>query len=63
MERQIYHLFKPTGWRPQNFDENILSIKSPMLYNFEKYGTQSSLKLTYWSVAQVLITLVLLVFI
>jgi sterol desaturase/sphingolipid hydroxylase (fatty acid hydroxylase superfamily) len=54
--------FKPTGWRPQNFDEKYPVNKITNVYNFEKYGTQSSLKLTYWSVAQVLITLVIISF-
>jgi alkylglycerol monooxygenase len=50
--------FKPTGWRPQNFDEKYPVNKITNVYNFEKYSTQNSLKLIYWSVAQVLITLV-----
>ncbi|MFQ3174254.1 MAG: alkylglycerol monooxygenase [Flavobacterium sp.] len=50
--------FKTTGWRPQNFDEKYPVNKITNVYNFEKYSTQNSLKLIYWSVAQVLITLV-----
>ena len=49
--------FKPTGWRPENFEEKYPVHKIENVYNFEKYGTQNSQKLIYWSVAQVLITL------
>jgi sterol desaturase/sphingolipid hydroxylase (fatty acid hydroxylase superfamily) len=49
--------FKPTGWRPENFEELYPVNKIENVYNFNKYGTQNSQKLIYWSVAQVLITL------
>lgn len=49
--------FKPTGWRPENFEEKYPVNKIENVFNFEKYGTQNSQKLIYWSVAQVLITL------
>ncbi|TDO83251.1 fatty acid hydroxylase family protein [Flavobacterium chryseum] len=49
--------FKPTGWRPENFEEKYPVHKIENVYNFEKYGTQNSQKLVYWSVAQMLITL------
>lgn len=49
--------FKPTGWRPENFEEKYPVHKIENVYDFEKYGTQNSFKLIYWSVAQVLITL------
>ncbi|QGK74674.1 sterol desaturase family protein [Flavobacterium sp. SLB02] len=49
--------FKPTGWRPENFDEKYPVNKIDNVFDFEKYGTQNSQKLIYWSVAQVLITL------
>jgi len=49
--------FKPTGWRPENFEEKYPVNKIENVFDFEKYGTQNSQKLIYWSVAQVLITL------
>jgi alkylglycerol monooxygenase len=49
--------FKPTGWRPENFEEKYPVLKIENVFNFDKYGTQNSQKLIYWSVAQVLITL------
>lgn len=49
--------FKPTGWRPENFDEKYPVNKIENVFDFDKYGTQNSQKLIYWSVAQVLITL------
>jgi alkylglycerol monooxygenase len=54
--------FKPTGWRPENFEKKYPINKITNVYRFEKYGSQNSLKLTYWSVAQVLITLVIVSF-
>ncbi|MDQ8014801.1 MAG: sterol desaturase family protein [Flavobacterium nitrogenifigens] len=49
--------FKPTGWRPENFEEKYPVNKIENVFNFEKYGTQNSQKLIYWSVIQMLITL------
>lgn len=49
--------FKPTGWRPENFEEKYPINKIVDVYQFEKYGTNNSPLLTYWSVSQVLITL------
>ncbi|WJS92983.1 sterol desaturase family protein [Flavobacterium johnsoniae] len=49
--------FKPTGWRPENFEEKYPVNKIENVFDFEKYGTQNSAKLIYWSVVQVLITL------
>lgn len=54
--------FKPTGWRPENFEEKYPVNKITDVYNFEKYGSENSLKLTYWSLAQALITLVIVAF-
>jgi len=54
--------FKPTGWRPHNFEEKYPVDKITNVYDFEKYGNENSLKLTYWSVAQVMITLVIVSF-
>ncbi|WP_246074248.1 hypothetical protein [Flavobacterium daemonense] len=49
--------FKPTGWRPENFEEKYPVNKIENVFNFDKYGTQNSQKLIYWSVVQMLITL------
>lgn len=54
--------FKPTGWRPENFEEKYPVNKITDVYNFEKYGSESSLNLTYWSIVQALITLVIVAF-
>jgi alkylglycerol monooxygenase len=49
--------FKPTGWRPENFDEKYPVNKIDNVFDFEKYGTLNSKKLVYWSIVQVLVTL------
>ncbi len=49
--------FKPTGWRPENFDEKYPVNKITNVYDFEKYGTHHSKKLMYWSLFQAIITL------
>ena len=49
--------FKPTGWRPENFEEKYPVHKISNVYDFEKYGVVNSKKLMYWSLAQMLITL------
>lgn len=49
--------FKPTGWRPENFEEKYPVHKITDVYGFDKYGTENSKRLMYWSVAQALITL------
>ncbi|MFH6994035.1 sterol desaturase family protein [Flavobacterium sp. FlaQc-48] len=49
--------FRPTGWRPENFEEKYPVNKIENVFDFDKYGTQNSQKLVYWSVTQVLITL------
>lgn len=54
--------FKPTGWRPENFEEKYPVHKIENVYDFEKYGTQNSQRLIYWSVVQVLITLLFVSF-
>ena len=50
--------FKPTGWRPENFEERYPVPKIKDVYAFEKYNSSHSKKLVYWSVLQALITLV-----
>ncbi len=52
--------FKPTGWRPENFEEKYPVTKITNVYDFSKYGTKYSLKLMYWSLFQMAITLLLL---
>jgi sterol desaturase/sphingolipid hydroxylase (fatty acid hydroxylase superfamily) len=52
--------FKPTGWRPENFENKYPVTKITNVYNFEKYGTQHSKKLMYWSLFQAIITLILI---
>ncbi|WP_413998503.1 sterol desaturase family protein [Flavobacterium sp. W1B] len=54
--------FKPTGWRPENFEEKYPVNKITDVYNFNKYGTENSSKLIYWSVTQVLTTLLFVTF-
>ncbi len=49
--------FKPTGWRPAGFDEQYPVNKITDVFNFTKFGLENSSRLIYWSVAQVLITL------
>lgn len=49
--------FKPTGWRPENFEEKYPVTKILNVYSFHKYGTQHSKKLMYWSVVQLFVTL------
>lgn len=49
--------FRPTGWRPENFEEKYPVHKIENVFDFDKYGTQNSQKLVYWSVVQLLITL------
>ncbi|TDE05438.1 sterol desaturase family protein [Flavobacterium hiemivividum] len=54
--------FKPTGWRPENFEEKYPVNKITNVYAFEKYGTNASSKLVYWSVFQALISLLFVSF-
>jgi sterol desaturase/sphingolipid hydroxylase (fatty acid hydroxylase superfamily) len=49
--------FKPTGWRPENFEERFPVKKITNVTDFEKYGNNYSSKLVYWSIIQVFITL------
>ncbi|WP_409416879.1 sterol desaturase family protein [Flavobacterium sp. PS2] len=49
--------FKPTGWRPENFEEKYPVNKITDVYNYSKYGTDNSNKLIFWSITQVMITL------
>ena len=49
--------FKPTGWRPENFEEKYPVTKITNVYSFNKYGTQHSNILMYWSSIQMFVTL------
>jgi alkylglycerol monooxygenase len=54
--------FKPTGWRPNGLEEKYPIHKISNVYHFNKYNAQNSKLLIYWSVVQVLITLLFLGF-
>lgn len=49
--------YKPTGWRPEHFEEDYPVNKITDVYHFEKYGTKNSNQLIAWSTVQALITL------
>jgi sterol desaturase/sphingolipid hydroxylase (fatty acid hydroxylase superfamily) len=49
--------FKPTGWRPENFEEKYPVTKISNVYSFNKYGTKHSNILMYWSAIQMFVTL------
>lgn len=49
--------FKPTGWRPENFEEKYPVAKITNVYQFTKYGSQHSKLLMYWSLFQLFLTL------
>jgi len=49
--------FKPTGWRPENFESKYPVTKIDNVFDFTKYGSSQNSKLMYWSVTQVLVTL------
>ena len=49
--------FKPTGWRPEGFDEKHPIDKIDNVYSFNKYGHQHSQLLMYWSLIQLFTTL------
>lgn len=54
--------FKPTGWRPEGFDEKYPLHKIDNVFSFEKYGTQNSNFLIGWAVTQLLTTLLLITY-
>jgi hypothetical protein len=37
-----YNWFKPTGWRPENFEEKYPVNKITNVYTFDKYGIEAS---------------------
>jgi sterol desaturase/sphingolipid hydroxylase (fatty acid hydroxylase superfamily) len=49
--------FKPTGWHAENFEEKYPVNKITNVYAFDKYGTEASSTLIYWSITQALVTL------
>lgn len=49
--------FKPTGWRPENFEKKYPVAKITNVFDFSKYGTQYSKLLLFWSVFQLFTTL------
>lgn len=51
--------FKPTGWRPEGFEELYPVTKIRDVNAFEKYTSLNSNLMNYWSVIQMLITLLL----
>lgn len=54
--------FMPTGWRPEGFDEKYPIHKIDNVYNFQKFGTNNSKTLIGWSIAQLLLTLLLITY-
>ncbi|MFE3867148.1 sterol desaturase family protein [Flavobacterium sp. LS2P90] len=54
--------FKPTGWRPENFEEKYPVHKITNVYDFEKYATNHSKKLMIWSMTQAIITLLFITY-
>lgn len=54
---RLFIWFKPTGWRPENFEEKYPVTKISDVYSFTKYGTQHSKILMYWSTTQMFVTL------
>ena len=49
--------FKPTGWRPDGFEQKYPVYKIEDVYRFEKYGQNHSRLLMYWAVTQMMVTL------
>ena len=49
--------FKPTGWRPKDFETKYPIKKITDVYRFDKYGHQHSQLLMYWSLVQLFTTL------
>jgi alkylglycerol monooxygenase len=49
--------FKPTGWRPKDFETKYPINKITDVYRFDKYGHQHSQLLMYWSLVQLFTTL------
>jgi sterol desaturase/sphingolipid hydroxylase (fatty acid hydroxylase superfamily) len=54
--------FKPTGWRPENFNIKYPVNKISNVYDFQKYGTSHTKNLMYWAIIQMLFTLVTILY-
>ncbi len=54
--------FKPTGWRPDGFEEKYPVAKITNVYDFNKYGVKNSNKIIVWATIQALITLLFVSF-
>lgn len=49
--------FRPTGWRPKGFEEKYPVKKISDVYHFQKYRSEVSGAVFYWTIAQLFITL------
>jgi len=54
--------FMPTGWRPKDVREKYPVKIIENVYSFEKYNTTTSTALQIWSVVQLIITILLMLF-
>lgn len=54
--------FKPTGWRPEHFDQKYPVRKIENVFDFQKYGAAHSSLLMYWAVTQMFATLLFITF-
>ena len=49
--------FRPTGWRPEGFDEKYPVNKIDDVYHFDKYKPKLSKALLYWSIAHLFVVM------
>ncbi len=49
--------FRPTGWRPEGFDEKYPVNKIDDVYHFDKYKPRLSNALLYWSIAHLFVVM------
>ena len=49
--------FRPTGWRPNGFEDRYPILKIENVYDFPKYKPKLSKKLLFWSVAHLFIVM------
>lgn len=49
--------FRPTGWRPEGFDEKYPVNKIDDVYHFDKYKPKLSNALLYWSIAHLFVVM------
>jgi alkylglycerol monooxygenase len=57
-KEKILIWFKPTGWRPIGFEEKYPTHKIKYPYHFNKYKGGNNKILVYWSIVQMMITLI-----